>query len=93
MEKQDAAIATLEPERKVTSISSLSVLFTLLIISIYKKEDTQVASEGRPKPVTTTRVFSKYSALAVSLCDYDLVIYRLALRSFKFEHLLSYKYR
>ncbi len=45
MEKQDAAIATLEPERKVTSISSLSVLFTLLMISIYKKENTQVERE------------------------------------------------
>lgn len=69
MEKQDAAIATLEPERKVMSISSFSVLFTLSITSIYKQnESTQVASEGRPKPVTTTWVLSKVSALAVYLC-------------------------
>lgn len=37
MEKQDAAMATFEPERNVTSISSFSVLFTLSIISILTK--------------------------------------------------------
>ena len=38
MEKQDATIATFEPDRKVTNRLSLNVLFTLSIISIIKKE-------------------------------------------------------
>ena len=32
-----------------------------------KNKNIRVASEGRPKPVTTTRMFPKFSALAVCL--------------------------
>ena len=47
------------------------VSFYKFIIHSYEKQNPRVVSEGRPKPVTTTRIFSKvfgFRRMVFSVC-------------------------